>query len=94
MLIEFDEESDLKGSTLVTFAIVDGRRVECRAGMEVVTELDDRMRESGVKIGKNAIARSLRPYFNRKIQNDSFDDEERISVTLLVHELVSFKQGE
>lgn len=93
MLIEFDEEADLEGSVLRTFATVDQRRVECRAGMEVVTELDDRATQSGVKMGKNAIARSLRPYFKRKIDNGSFDNEDRNSVTLLVHELVSFMHG-
>jgi hypothetical protein len=93
MLIEFDEEADLEGSTLRTFATVDQRRVECRAGMEVITELDDRAAQSGTKTGKNAIARSLRPYFKRKIENGSFDNEDQNSVTLLVHELVSFMQG-
>jgi hypothetical protein len=94
MLIEFDEEADLEGSTLRSFATVDGRRVECRAGMEVVTELDDRAEQSGIKMGKNAIARSLRPYFKRKIDNDAFDDEERSVVTLQLHELVNFMRGD
>jgi hypothetical protein len=61
--------------------------------MEVVTELDDRAEESGIKTGKAAIARSLRPCFVRKIENSSYDDENRSSVTLLVHELVSFMEG-
>lgn len=94
MKIEFDEGADFKGSTMLSYAKVDGRRVECRAGMEVVTELDDRAEESGGKKGKEAIARSLRSYFARKIENGSYDDEDRNSVTLLVHELVSFTQRE
>jgi hypothetical protein len=94
MQVKFDEEATSEGSLLHIHATVDGKGVECRAGMEVVTELDDRAEQSGIKTGKdkNSVAIALRPYFKRKIENGSFDDEERTSVTLLAHELVSFLQ--
>ena len=85
MQIDFDEETIFEGSTMLCYAALDGRRIVCRAGMDVVTELDNRAVESGDYIGKEAVAKNLRPYFTRKIENDSFDDEDRNSVTLLVH---------
>jgi hypothetical protein len=94
MKVAFDDEINFEGSTMLCYAAVDGRRVVCRAGMDVVAELDDRAEQSGKHIGKEAVAKNLRPYFARKIENGAFDDEERNSVTLAVHELVSFMQGD
>jgi hypothetical protein len=95
MQIDFDEEATSQGSLLHIYATVDGKRVDCRAGMDTITELDDHAEQSGRKIGKDraSVARALQPYFKRKIENGSFDDEERTSITLLVNELVSFMQG-
>jgi hypothetical protein len=94
MEIVFGEETTMQGSTLRTHAIVGGREVECKADMEVITELDDLANKAGIPIGKDiaAIASSLRPFFVRKIENGSFDDEEQTSVTLHTHELVFFMQ--
>ena len=94
MEIVFGEETTMQGSTLRTRAIVDGKEVDCKADMEVITELDDLATKAGIPMGKDiaAIANSLRPFFVRKIENGSFDDEDRTSVTLQVHELVSFLQ--
>jgi hypothetical protein len=94
MEIVFGEETTMQGSTLRTRAIVDGKEVDCKADMEVITELDDLATKAGIPMGKDiaAIANSLRPFFVRKIENGSFDDEDRTSVTLQVHELVSFMQ--
>jgi hypothetical protein len=94
MQIDFDDEVGFEGSTLLCYAAVDGRQVVCRAGMDVVAELDDRAVQSGAHIGKEEVAKSLRPYFARKIENGSFDNHEGTSVTLAVHELVSFMQGD
>ena len=96
MEIVFSEKTTMQGSTLRTGAIVDGREVECKADMEVITELDEHAKKEGVPIGKDlaAIANSLRPFFVRKIENGSFDDDNRNSVTLHVHEIVSFIQGQ
>jgi hypothetical protein len=93
MTVDFDDEVGFEGSTMLCYATVDGRRIVCRAGIDVVTELDDRAVQSDKPIGKEAVAKSLRPYFARKIENNSFDDEDRSSVTLAIHELVSFMQG-
>jgi hypothetical protein len=94
MEIVFGEETTMQGSTLRTHAIVDGREIECKADMEVITEFDEQAKKSGISVGKDmaAIANSLRPFFVRKIENGSFDDESRTSVTLLAHELVTFMQ--
>jgi hypothetical protein len=95
MEIVFGEATTMQGSTLRTRAIVDGREVDCKADMEIITELDDLATKAGVPIGKDvaAIANSLRPFFVRKIENGSFDNEDRTSVTLQVHDLVSFMQS-
>ena len=95
MMIIFGEGTTMQGATLRTHAIVDGRDVECKADMEVIAELDEQAKNAGVPIGKNiaAIANSLRPFFVRKIENGSFDDADRASVTLQVHEMVTFMQG-
>ena len=93
MTIDFDDDVGFEGSTMLCHATVDGRRVVCRAGMDIVTELDARAVQSGKPIGKEAVAKNLRPYFARKIENESFDDEDRSSVTLAIHELVSIMQG-
>jgi hypothetical protein len=94
MQIKFDDEATSQGSLLHIYATVDGRRVECRAGIDTITELGDHADQSGTRIGKDkaSVSRALQPYFKRKIENGSFDDEERTNVTLLVHELVSFMQ--
>jgi hypothetical protein len=94
MEIVFGEKTTMQGSTLRTHAIVDGSEVECKADMEVITELDEQAKKAGIAVGNDmtAIANSLRPLFVRKIENGSFDDEDRTSVTLQVHELVSFMQ--
>ena len=94
MKIDFDGEVGFEGSTMLCYAAVDGRRVVCRAGMDVVAELDDRAAQSGKHVGKEAVAKNLHPYFARKIENESYDDEDHSSVTLAVHELVSFMQGD
>jgi hypothetical protein len=91
MKIDFEDEMGFEGSTMLCHAVVDGRRIICRAGIDVVAELDDRAARSGKHIGKEAVAKNLRQYFSRKIENKSFDDEERNR--LLVHEIVSFMQG-
>ena len=57
-------------------------------------ELDNRAAQSGKHIGKEAVAKNLRPFFSRKIENGSYDDEDRNIVTLQVHEVVSFMQGD
>ena len=93
MKIDFDDEVGFEGSTMLCHAVVDGRRVVCRAGIDVVAELDDRAVQSGKHIGKEAVAKNLRPYFARKIENGSFDEKDCNTVTLAVHELVSFMQG-
>jgi hypothetical protein len=94
MEIVFGEETKMQGSTLRTHAIVDGRQVECKADMEVIAEFDEQAKKAGISVVKDmsAITNSLRPFFVRKIENGSFDDENRISVTLQVHELVTFMQ--
>jgi len=94
MKIDFDDEVGFEGSTMLCYAAVDGRGVVCRAGMDVVAELDDRAAQSGKHVGKEAVAKYLRPYFARKIENESYDDGNRGSVTLAVHELASFIQGD
>ena len=93
MKIDFDDEMGFEGSTMLCYATVDGRRIICRAGIDVVAELDDRAAQSGKHIGKEAVAKTLRPYFSHKIEKESFDDGERNSVTLLIHEVMSFMQG-
>src|SRR5579872_3492544 len=95
MEIVFGAKTTMQGSALLTLAIVDGRNVTCKADMEVIAELDEQAKIAGVPIGKDlaAIARSLRPFFVRKIENGSFDSENRESVTLHVHEIVTFMQG-
>lgn len=70
------------------------KEVECKADMEVITEFDEQAKKAGISVAKDmaAIANSLRPFFVRKIENSSFDDDSRTSVTLQVHELVTFMQ--
>ena len=94
MEIVFGEKTTMHGSTLTTHATLDGREVECKADMEVITEFDEQAKKAGISVAKDmsAIANSLRPFFVRKIENGSFDDEDRTSVTLQVHELVTFMQ--
>lgn len=94
MEIVFGERTTMQGSTLRTVAIVDGKEVECKADMEVITEFDEQAKKAGISVAKDmaAIANSLRPFFVRKIENSSFDDDSRTSVTLQVHELVTFMQ--
>jgi hypothetical protein len=71
MQIHFDEEATSQGSLLHIYATVNGKRVECRAGMEIITELDDHAEQSGMRVGKDkaSVARALQPYFKRKIEN-------------------------
>jgi hypothetical protein len=94
MKIDFDDEMSFEGSTMLCHATADGRRIICKAGIDVVAELDDRAAQSGKPIGKEAVAKNLRPFFSRKIENESYDDEDRNTVTLQVHEIVSFMQGD
>jgi hypothetical protein len=92
MKIHFDDEMSFEGSTMLCHATADGRRIICKAGIDVVAELDDRASQSGKPMGKEAVAKNLRPFFSRKIENGSYDDEDRNTVTLQVHEVVSFMQ--
>jgi hypothetical protein len=92
--IVFGEKTIMQGSALLTHAIVDGKEVECKADMEVITEFDEQARRAGISGVKDmaAVASRLRPFFVRKIENGAFDDEDRTRVTLQAHELVSFMQ--
>jgi hypothetical protein len=67
---------------------------KCKADMEVITEFDEQAKKAGISVVKDmaAITNSLRPFFVRKIENGSFGDENRTSVTLQVHELMTFMQ--
>jgi hypothetical protein len=42
------------------------RSIVCQAGIDVVAELDDRAVQSGKHIGKEAVAKNLRPYLRAR----------------------------
>ena len=52
----FGKETTREGCTLRTCGIVDGRRVECKADMELIIELDERAEKAGGALGKDKSA--------------------------------------
>ncbi|MFZ1964483.1 MAG: hypothetical protein WAU78_13645 [Roseiarcus sp.] len=89
MNIEFDEAVTWDSSLLRNYATVEGRRVECMAGIETIAELEGHAYQSRNEIAKDKleIARLLHPYWVRKIEDAKYDDFTNTRVTLLIGEI-------